>query len=95
MKYLIELNDSIELHELIEVNLIRQGKGHNKRHEYAREIMQGNSLTRDTGDWATIERSFDRENDKYDEIVKDSKGNIIYNEHIPLHEKSPYKREKS
>jgi arginyl-tRNA synthetase len=90
MKYLIELNDSIEIHEKMAAKKKKYGKG-----DPTVKIKKGDSLTYSTGDLATIEQRVDEESDMYDKIVKDSKGNIIHEEHRPLSKKGITRARKS
>lgn len=82
MQYKITLTDSIVLHEELTAKKKKSGKG-----EPTVKITKGDSLTRDTGDWATKEQIIDAENYIYDKVVRNSKGEIIHEEHVPLRDK--------
>ena len=79
-----ELNDSIELHELIEVKLIRQGKKYSKKHKYTREIIQGDSLTKSDNSWKKVKRDINREGNKYDESLYNDKSTSVHEDHTTL-----------
>jgi hypothetical protein len=49
------------------------------------EQVHGDDLHRDSGVWRHLSRVIDRENDEYQEVVKDSKtGEIVHECHEPL-----------
>ncbi len=49
-----------------------------------REVKSGDDLHRDTGAWRNIHRVIDRENDRYDEVVRGSDGEVIREVHERL-----------
>ena len=79
----IQLCDNIELHELIEMKLIRQGKKYSKKHKYARETRLGDSQTKSDNSWKNFLRDINREDNKYDEVIYE-KGTIINEDHTTL-----------
>lgn len=50
----------------------------------SRELRSGGDLHRDTGEWRTVHRVIDRENDRYDEVVTGADGDVIREVHEPL-----------
>jgi hypothetical protein len=79
----IEVSDEVGLvvHERYELKRTRIGD--KKPHE---EILRGGDLYRATGEWRTIDRHIDRDNDDYKKVVTDSAGNVVYYQHHPLSE---------
>ena len=50
------------------------------------ESKRGDELYRKTGEWNKLERTIDRENDRYTEKITDSDGNTIIEQDEPLSE---------
>jgi hypothetical protein len=82
MLYKVELNDSIVIHESITLKGKKGGKG-----KAIKKIKKGDSFTHCTGDWANREMIVDTENNTYDEVVRNSKGETIHEVHTPLNKK--------
>ena len=49
-----------------------------------REVKSGDDLHRDTGEWRTVHRVIDRENNHYDEVVTGPDGRVLREVHEPL-----------
>ena len=69
--------------------IVREKLGVKARHKPAgkpfREITSGDDLHRKTGKWMHLERTVDRDNDLYKEVVKDPKtGEIVHMCEEPL-----------
>jgi hypothetical protein len=54
------------------------------RKGWARQLDSGDSFYRDSSEWHQLERSIDRVADRYDEVIKDSVGNVVREVHEPL-----------
>jgi hypothetical protein len=67
----VVVGDSATLHDSLRTRRRREGS------KPYLETESGDSLYRSSGEWNTVERRIDRENDLYYEDIKDAEGNPI------------------
>ncbi|MCA1696019.1 MAG: hypothetical protein LC749_15560 [Actinobacteria bacterium] len=75
----LHVTETITVHESVGLKA-RHGRGRTP----FREVRSGADLHRDTGEWRTIHRVIDRENDHYDEVVTSADGHVVREVHEPL-----------
>lgn len=76
--------DRIELREAVRVRVRRSGAAGRP----ALEFQSGDALTRSTGEWVTLERRIDRENDRYYERIVDKGGHLLREVDEPLSQRT-------
>lgn len=64
---------------------VERWHGEKKGKPYSTQI-EGDDLHRATGQWNTLHRVIDRENDIYEEVITDSDGNVVHERREPLSE---------
>jgi len=76
----ITINDTFELHD----NLVAKGSRPDSKKPFIEQFV-GDDLQKSNGKWMEKQRVIDRDNDKYDEVVKNPEtGEIIHECHEPL-----------
>lgn len=74
-----------EINEKINLEAHAKGKVDNKKNGHKNVTTYfGEDYTRTSKEWSDIHRRIDRENDTYDEVIKNSKGEITHECHEPL-----------
>jgi hypothetical protein len=51
---------------------------------WAQKVDQGDELYANTGEWQTVHRVYDQENDDYSERIVDATGKVVKECHEPL-----------
>lgn len=78
-----EVGESIVIHEGAVVKKYRGDHATGKPYE---EILDGDSLHRDSQSWRNRRRIIDRANDAYHEVITDQDGTAVHECHEPLSE---------
>lgn len=88
--YKEEINEKLNLEDHMKGKLKKMVNGHETNIEYF-----GEEYTKTSKEWSNIDRKIDRKNDTYDEVIKNSKGEITHDCHEPLHEHTGHGSNKS
>ncbi|MGP6240146.1 hypothetical protein ACNF40_07025 [Cuniculiplasma sp. SKW4] len=78
--YKIEITEKIDLHKCLTIKKKKGGHG-----DPTIKMKTGDSFYRDNQEWMTRDLTSNKEADTYDEVIKNSKGEIIHECHEPLH----------
>lgn len=77
--YTKELKDELDLHECATIKKKKNGRG-----DPTIKTKTGDSFFKKTQEWTNRDMTVNRENDTYDEVTKNSKGEVIHECHEPL-----------